>query len=297
VNWPVTWIQGDPCDGSRMAGTQVCAVSGLKVEPLELNGELVGTVYDDDLARYCLLGDIRPASTTASQADQARAVFDKMQAALAHTGMSFRNVVRTWMYLADLLNWYGAFNTARTRFFNDHDVFSTMMPASTGIGVLNPFGSALVASAFGFAPTDGRVSIQTVPSPLQCSAANYKSSFSRAAEVIYPDWRHLFVSGTASITPNGETAYRDDAAHQIALTMRVTDAILRSRGMTWDNVSRAIAYFKNMKDVPLYTAYCHDKNMPRMPVTLFHADICRADLLFEIELDALACTGDASQNR
>ena len=292
ATWPVTWIQGDSCDGSDLAGTQVCAVSGLKVESLELNGELVGTVYDDDFARYCLLGNIRPKVSAASQADQARAVFDTLQAALAHTGMSFRNVVRTWMYLADLLNWYGAFNTARTRFFNDHDVFSTMMPASTGIGVLNPFGTALVASAFALAPKDRGISIQTVPSPLQCSATNYKSSFSRAVEVIYPDWRHLFVSGTASISPNGETAYKDDAAHQIALTMRVMDAILRSRGMTWDNVSRAVAYFKDMKHLSLYTTYCSEKKLPRMPVALSHADSCRKDLLFEIELEALSCASD-----
>ena len=295
VSWPVTWIQGDRCDGTSVSGTQVCAVSGLKVEPIEIGGELIGTVYEDEYARYCLLGDVRSANVAAPQSVQTRVVFDKMQAALAHTGMSFRNVVRTWMYLADLLKWYGAFNTARTQFFNDHDVFSTMMPASTGIGVHNPAGAALVSDAFAFAPKDGRVGVQAVSSPLQCSAANYKSSFSRAAEVMYPDCRHLFVSGTASITPSGETAHAGNPARQIALTMKVAGAILQSRGMAWDNVSRAIAYFKDMKDLPLYAAYCRENKLPQMPVALFHADVCRDDLLFEIELDAISCTGDPSR--
>ena len=71
-----------------------------------------------------------------------------------------------------------------------------------------------------------------------------------------PDHRRLYVSGTASIEPSGKTAHIGDPAKQISLTMEVVAAILESRRMTWADVSRAIAYFKDIKDAPLFDEYC-----------------------------------------
>jgi hypothetical protein len=57
--------------------------------------------------------------------------------------------------------------------------------------------------------------------------------------------------------------------------------------MDWKDVSRAIAYFKNMEDAPLLDLYCKKNNLPALPIAIAHGDICRDDLLFEIEADAV----------
>jgi len=63
-----------------------------------------------------------------------------------------------------------------------------------------------VADVLAVAPKTDAVRIKMVDSPLQGAAWAYGSSFSRALEVIVPDCRRLYISGSASITPDGATA-------------------------------------------------------------------------------------------
>jgi len=287
IKWPVLWIEGDGCSGEHLSATQAYAISESCYKPVVYKGKTVGAVYEDDDARYCLLGDLRPNDTTLSNGAQTREVFEKMEDVLATVGMDFSHVVRTWLYLNDLLSWYGELNEVRTKFFDERGVFDGMVPASTGVGVCNPAKSALVTDLFAIQPKTDRVKIEAVKSPLQCSAEDYKSSFSRAVEVTLPDHRRIYISGTASIAPDGQTIHVGDVEKQIALTMEVTKSILESRDMSFADTVRGIAYFKNITDAPLLSKYCREKNLLQMPFAISHSDICRDDLLFEIELDAV----------
>jgi enamine deaminase RidA (YjgF/YER057c/UK114 family) len=287
VKWPVSWIEGDTYSGEHLITTQAYAISGSCYRPVVYKGQTVGAVYEDDDARYCLLGDLRPNDTTLSNGAQTREVFEKMEDVLAGVGMDFSHVVRTWLYLNDLLSWYEELNEVRTKFFDERGVFDGTVPASTGVGVCNPAKSALVTDLFAIQPKNDRVKIEAVESPLQCSAEDYKSSFSRAIEVALPDHRGIYISGTASIAPDGRTVHVGDVEKQIALTMEVADAILQSRNMSFSDMVRGIAYFKYIADVPLLAKHCKENNLPQMPFAISHSDICRDDLLFEIELDAI----------
>ncbi len=288
VDWPVTWIEGYGLAPKKLTGTQVYAISGLSVQPVRLDGRIVGGVFEDDDARYCLLGDLRPMDTSCSRAGQARATLEKIEVALATIDMGFSDVVRTWFYIDEILSWYDEFNMVRNKLFEERGVFEGVVPASTGVGVANPAGAAVVAEVFAVkAKNSHNVGISAVASPLQCPAIDYKSSFSRAVEVILPDHRRLYISGTASIDPAGATAHVGDVENQIALTMEVVAAILESRKMGWADTSRAIAYFKDIENAPLLNRYCRDKRLPHIPIAVAHGDICRDDLLFEIELDAV----------
>ena len=130
-----------------------------------------------------------------------------MEAALRLAGMDFSHVVRTWLFLDEILAWYRELNQARDAFFTSRGVYDGLVPASTGIGARNPAGTAVVAELLAVQPKSSRVRIRSVPSPLQCPALQYHSSFSRAVEVAQPDHRRLFISGTASIGPDGRSAH------------------------------------------------------------------------------------------
>jgi enamine deaminase RidA (YjgF/YER057c/UK114 family) len=204
--------------------------------------------------------------------------------------MDFSHVVRTWLYLDRILEWYDDFNAVRTRFYKERGVFERLVPASTGIGAPNAAGTAVVAELLAIQPKDPRVRILSVPSPLQCPAPKYGSSFSRAVEVAMPDHRRLLVSGTAGIDPQGRTAHPGDVEAQADLTMRVIHAILESRGMGWSDVCRAVAYVKHTKDAPVLGRYCAAHGIAPLPLVVTKAEICREDLLFEVEVDALRVT-------
>ncbi|HUW30685.1 MAG TPA: hypothetical protein VM223_03670, partial [Planctomycetota bacterium] len=161
------------------------------------------------------------------------------------------------------------------------------VPPSTGVGVDNPAGAALIADVLAIQPRTDRVCIEAVPSPLQCPALDYKSSFGRAAEVVFPSHRVLYVSGTASIDSAGKSAYVGDIHKQIQLTMDVVHAILQSRKMEWGDSARAVAYFKDIDDTGVFGDFCRNNGLAELPVVPAHADICRDDLLFEFEVDAV----------
>jgi enamine deaminase RidA (YjgF/YER057c/UK114 family) len=286
IDWPLTWLQGDPCNGENLSACQAVLVSGVDIRPVMLKNRLVGKVFQTPDAVYCRLGNILPDDLSADRTVQARQVFENLQAALESAGLAITDTVRTWLYLSRLLEWYRPFNDVRTRFFEEHGMFEKLVPASTGIGAGNPAGAAMVVDALAIRPISPAMRIVAVPSPLQCPALSYKSSFSRAVEVQGPGCRELFISGTASIAPDGSSAHVGDTRKQIALTMEVVEAILASRGMTWEHAARGIAYFKDFREAPLLAAYCRERGLPELPLALSHADVCRNDLLFEIELDA-----------
>jgi enamine deaminase RidA (YjgF/YER057c/UK114 family) len=288
ITWPVTWIEREDGKFSNLSGTQIWAVKGTPVKSIEMDGRVVGSLFEDSYSRYCRLGDIRPAQVKGSKTEQAVLTFEKITQGLHLAGMDFSNVIRTWFYNDDILSWYGDFNKVRTDFFKENNIFNLLVPASTGIGSRNVFGSALIAGLLAVSPKDKTVQSVEVLSPLQSSALDYHSSFSRAVELAMPDHKRVFISGTASIAPDGKTVHLNDVKEQTKLTMRVVEAILKSRDQGWSDVIRAIAYFKHAEDSAVLGEYCTTNDLPRFPVVVMPGDVCRDDLLFEIEVDAVS---------
>lgn len=295
ADWPMLWLQGDVCPGTRVAGAQAFVLEGTPIRRVTLGGRVVGSAWSDADADYCLLAGILPAELQAGRGAQTLSSFEQMEAALETIGMDFTHVVRTWFYLDHLLDWYDEFNTVRTAFFHARGVFDRLIPASTGIGAANPAGAALAAGVLAIRPKHDGVRIQEVGSPLQNPATEYRSSFSRAVEVAFPDHRLLTISGSASIAPDGLTLHEGDVARQIHLTLDVVEGILTSRGMAWSDATRAVGYFYDIEDLPTFDAICLERGIPPLPMAPAHAIVCRGDLLFELELDAVAFTPAPAQ--
>ncbi len=286
IDWPMTWMEGLACDDSPIAGLQALAFAGGEVQRLYQGRRVVGSVWEDGAIRHCLLGDLGPNSISASRADQVKQTLDGLDAALAQGGFAFAEVIRTWFFLDEMLDWYGTFNQVRTQTYAGIRFRTGSPPASTGIGGRNPAGAALAASARAAQSLDGALQAKEIASPLQCPAPAYGSSFSRAMELSSPAGRCLFISGTASIAPDGRTLWQEDARKQVAQTMRVVEAILQSRGLSLSDLTRATAYFKHRTDAPIFRDWCAAHDRSSMPVVFANSDVCRHDLLFEIEMDA-----------
>jgi len=266
-------------------GMQFTAATGIDPTPLILRGRLSGYLIEDSETSRCFLGGLRPDDPDASREDQTKDVFLAIEKAVALAGMGFEHVVRTWFYNEKILDWYREFNKVRTGFFRGHAI--RRMPVSTGIGAPNPGRTALVAKAFAVRSRTSEVLPR--PSPLQCHAFSYGSAFSRALEVPDSCSRALYVSGTASIGPDGESIHKGDPARQIERAMDVVRAILTEAGMRLEDTTRAIAYFRDPSHVAVWEKYCC--NLPPLPLVSLGCHVCRDDLLFEIELDVSAREG------
>ncbi len=291
-NPPATWLWHHTSPPGLFTGSQFLAVTGDDCAPIVVDGRIAGFSFSDDYARYAYLSGLLPSDTRSSRGDQTMQAFQGVEEALAQVGMNFSHVARTWLYIDHILDWYDELNEVRSAFFDNRGTFNRLVPASTGIGVCNQAGAAIVMGALAVDPLGDEVSITSLPSPLQCPALDYKSAFSRAVEIALPQSRMVMVSGTASIEPGGATVYVGDPARQIDLTMRVVEAILASREMGWGDVTRGIAYFTDMAYVGIFQEYLTRAGIPDLPYVVSHSDICRDDLLFELEVDAIQVSGD-----
>ncbi len=285
--FPSTLLIHSGNHGPDGGGLLARAMLGVKVEKIASSGRCVGFRFEDEHAAYCYLGGMLPAdAVSANPSGQTLDVISQIKTCLEASNMNFRDVVRTWFYLDDILLWYDDFNHTRTTFFNEHDVFSRLMPASTGIGIANHSGLLPLAKVHACRAKSADVRVSVAESPLQGSAFAYGSAFSRAVTVATPAGVTLHVSGTASIAPGGETEYLDDVAAQITRTMEVVQAILRASGMDWADAVRGIAYFHHAEDLRLWGPVRAAYQLPENVVIAVHADVCRHDLLFELELEA-----------
>lgn len=267
---------------------QVYALSTGQSVPLYYEGALVGRVFEDEHAAWYMLR-VLPDNAIVNPHDQTRSIFEKAHAILSECGGGgFPNTVRTWLFADSILSWYDQLNKARNQFFENHDIYHQLVPASTGIGTANFHGKHLATQLLAVRPKNGTVKRYSVDSPLQCPALNYRSSFSRAVKLDTRDHSRLYISGTAAIDKAGKTAFVGNAAAQLELTMQVVEALLEHAGMNWSNTVSSLAYFKDSRDFGLLDEYCCRRDI-RLPHIKLQADVCREDLLFEIELDA-ACS-------
>jgi enamine deaminase RidA (YjgF/YER057c/UK114 family) len=285
VDWPITWVQGSACDGGPIAGLQAHAFTG-RIDRIVFEGRIVGSIFADGGARQCLVGGILPENLTLAHPEQTQRALETVQAILGEAGFDFADVIRTWFFLDRILDWYGEFNAARSKIYSGLKFRTGSLPASTGVGGRNPAGAALTMAAWAFRPSGKSSYAEEAASPLQCPAPAYGSSFSRAMETSSNTGRRLFISGTASIAPEGQTLWLGDVRKQVELTMEVVAAILRSRNFSFADLSRATAYFRNAADAQVFGDWLATRELTGLPVVTAQCDVCRDDLLFELEAEA-----------
>jgi len=282
---PITWVEGTGCNRHPIAGLQAHAFTGV-VERLTFQRRVIGSVFMDGGAWQCVVGGVTADDKTLPYADQTRQAFDNLQSVLAAAGFDLADTVRTWFFLDKILSWYHQFNQVRTEVYSGLKFRTGFLPASTGVGAKNPADTALALAAWAFRPQGATACAEEVTSPLQSPAPNYGSYFSRAMEISSGTGRRLFISGTASIELGGKTLWTGDVRKQVGQAMDVVAAILQSRGFGFADLSRATAYFRRPADVSAFSEWLVANGLYKLPVISTHCDICRDDLLFELEAEA-----------
>ena len=132
-----------------------------------------------------------------------------------------------------------------------------------------------------------------------CEAYHYArpSAFSRAMEVVIPGARLIFVSGTASVGPNGESLHIGDFGAQARQAFENARAVLQAARADWSDVVKVTVFLKNIRaDYAAFnevrTAFFRDVGRDVYPAsTCVEARLCRDELLVEMELLAVVADG------
>jgi enamine deaminase RidA (YjgF/YER057c/UK114 family) len=280
------WLAVPEGRHGALAGVQVHAVRGPAPQVIRLAAMPCGRVLELGHRRWVALSGLATPGAGARTA-QARAVLERAEACLRQAGADFRHVARTWMWLGDIVEWYREFNAVRNRFFRERGLLDSptcngCLPASTGIGI-RPIGAACGLDLIAVRGSADDVVFHS-RAGRQGPPCDYGSAFSRAARARTPAGETVFVSGTAAIGPGGTTMHAGDAEAQIAETLLNVRAVLDEMGCGDEDVVQATAYSKTPEVDRLFRDGWADLEWPCVAVA---ADVCRDDLLFEIEATAL----------
>jgi len=209
-----------------------------------------------------------------------------------------RHLWRVWNYIPRInaveqgMERYRQFNIGRHQAFADFDRPVDSSPAACALGVAEgPLAIAFLAA---------RQATQAIENPRQVSAFAYPQqygprspTFSRAALAGNGDRSILFISGTASIVGH-RTVHPDDVLAQTRETIANIALLLEQANHQRQGQPYTLAaldyrvYIRHAADYPAVQQALAQLIGPAMRVVFVLADICRADLLVEIEAHAFA---------
>ena len=236
--------------------------------------------------------DFPPTGESGAIQQASHAAYSAIFETIEMTG--FRYLVRCWNYLPRInatdgeLERYRQFNIGRQdAFIVAQRSLLAGLPSACALGTMD--GGLVVY--FLAAHTEP----YAIENPRQMSAYHYPDqygprspTFARATLLPLPGMEALFISGTASIVGH-ETLHHQDIAAQTAETLRnleiiVEQANLKSRlgGFTTRDLYMKV-FIRHAQDLENVAHILRENLGESIEITWLKADICRADLLVEIE--------------
>ena len=207
--------------------------------------------------------------------------------------LSYPHLYRFWNYLTDInetshgLERYRHFNVGRKQVLvNNNRMAGNELPAACALGLSQ--GPLSIAFLVGKAPAIA------IENPRQMKAYDYPEqygprtpSFSRATLLNGNEQTTLFISGTASIVGH-ETLHIGNIAAQTRETLANLEAVIKEANRVSKTELRLLdsflrVYIRNEENLAVAQAELQKYFKGEMKATFVQADICRSDLLIEIE--------------
>lgn len=278
-------IQGKPLNGQDICGYVLHAAKpgpDTTIEVFKQDGIAIrrNNHRGRELHLYGVHGTV--PGICRSVEEQTASIFKKVNCALESAEMITTDIARTYFYLRDIKRDYEEFNSARTEYFNKALPNRHPFPASTGIHGNSMWKDKVVLNFTALSGFD----ISDIHTTRQCSPCDYGKLFSRGKIVTSPGQRRAYVSGTASIDKYGNTVFSGDHEKQICQTLECVAELLRNAGLKTRDIRWASLYFKASETAKLYDRIVKGTEFEIIPGIPMLADICRDDLLFEMDLFA-----------
>lgn len=295
---PVTYVEGHPVWGGGLAGVLIRAIApptpGDRVWTIAQGPVPQGRGWRRNGQTFLLLQNLQgladqPTADNAPPSQAARMIA-RADRLLRRQGSSYRDVVRTWFYLTDILGWYDRFNQVRDEQYRELGLLADhaedrVLPASTGIGCTPGSAGGLDLLAV---PRNqsSPPAIERLMSPVQPEAHCYGSAFSRGMLIRESDVDTIQISGTAAIDEAGLSMHPDDARAQIQCTFEKAETLLATRGARLSDLCSATLFIKRPADATILPQVLADLDLSNLPAVCVVADVCRDELLFEIDGEA-----------
>jgi len=305
-----SYIPQRPCEGKLLSIEALGVGRGRGEVQIDRVGEQIVIARHNNIA-WVHCAHVLPETDAPGVYDRTISAYRRMQSLLAGVNVRLDQVIRTWLYLGGIVEGpgdeqrYKELNRARADFYQDITFLAdrippgqeppVVYPASTGIGADD---REIRLSCIALVTDRQDIVAMPLENPRQVSAFDYSRrygpqspKFARAMALSCGPYASIFISGTASIT-SSETRHVGDAGRQTGETLDNIQALVSEEnlarhgmpglGTTLDNLALVRVYIKRQDDYQEVRKVC-EARLGDLPIIYAVADVCRPELLVEIE--------------
>lgn len=275
------------------------------IDICEHNGICYGLIRSKDESLLFIEG-IPAADFSQTVRRQSQEVFGKLKDILSAHNFAVDDIVRQWNYIGNVVSYRGSkqnyqeFNDARTNFYKTGQWINGY-PAATGIGTS---GEGIIVGGIAFKKSGQSNScIYPIDNPLQVAAHIYSKQvliddndeamkstpkFERAKLIETERGVCCFISGTAAIRGE-ESVATSSAREQTVMTIENIEHLISVENLTKHGCPpydlkyiQLQVFIKNSEDFDDVKRIVEGR-FPQVSATYTIADVCRSELLVEIE--------------
>lgn len=278
---PVSIIGQAPLNGTKIAAMVWCRQSAAICRV----GDRMHKVTERGIDEYWYTGGL---SASDGSYNQTVALLDDLSAGLEAQGLTLESdCMRTWLFVQNIdVNYKGVVDGRNTVFDRHGLTPDTHFIASTGIeGRTADCGNKVMLDAV--AAKGPGMAVKYLHGDTHLNrTSEYGVRFERGTLVEYPDRRHVYISGTASIDNKGKILYNGDIVRQTNRMIENVDVLLSEAGCGFSQVGAMIVYLRDIAD---YSAVkkIFDTRFPDCPRVIVQAPVCRPGWLVEMECIAI----------
>jgi len=308
-NIPYTIVGERPC-GEALVQLVLCFITGISGNASVESKSIGDNVYcrvKQGSQKWVFTGGTGCTDNLHSIDQSAHSAFREVKAILENEKLAFSNLVRQWNYIPGIVETitdqegkisqnYQEFNNVRAAWYQKEGLEKDF-PAATGIGVS---GGAVNIEVVAVSPSE-ELLLLSLHNPEQSDAHKYSESkligrnsietprFERGKVAFANGNGHIWVSGTAAI--RGEDSIPGDISEQSLITCQNIDALISQKNLEESGLPsgkykiRPVYIRAYVKDVT-YGTFVKDfleKRYPEAPIHVLQADVCREELLVEVE--------------
>ena len=271
-------VQQPPLNGSKIA-MWTYLQTGVSAERLK-NGML--KVSFDDYTHYWTGNNFNKASNSEYQT---RLLLNDYIMQLTEQGCSlYNNCIRTWFFVQNVdVNYAGVVKARKEVFVTQNLTEKTHYIASTGIEGRHALPEVTVQMDTYAVKGLEESQIKYLYGSTHLNPTyEYGVTFERGTLVSYPDRKHIFISGTASIDNKGEILHPGNIRKQTERMLENVEVLMNEADSSLSDIAQAIVYLRDTADYSVVKKIFSDKGF-EFPYLIVHAPVCRPGWLIEME--------------
>jgi hypothetical protein len=258
TNWPLLWI-GDQ-ENKKFSGSFI-AVSGVNMKTFCGKG-FTTKYFETPKLKFGYVGDVVAEDLLAGDE-----VINMIYDALRLVGVGAEHIVHCWNFMeSEILN--STKGEALLTLSSEGNAVNTI------IGSNNSYKKAGMISVLALQPKDASFKVTKY-------GVNENNSLLMEGE----NTKALFISGITE-NNNGDEVSNDEAVKcEIEHCIAKVEEILRTTQLSWNDLFRGVAYFKNLNDAGIFKRICQEKKVPLAPIISVQVNYIQSKANFSLEAD------------